>query len=60
MIVQDWYRDGQSQERVKTAVETVLDKTLPTSYDRMLFKATCDRVYNVIYERAYQGLAWAA
>ncbi|MBK8988981.1 MAG: type I restriction endonuclease subunit R [Chloroflexi bacterium] len=60
VIVQDWYRDGQSQERVKTAVETILDKNLPTSYDRALFKSTCDRVYNTIYERAYQGLAWAS
>jgi hypothetical protein len=47
-------------EWVETAVETVLDKELPTSYDRMLFKAICDRVYSVIHERAYQGLAWAA
>ena len=60
VIVQDWYRDGQSQGRVKTAVETVLDETLPASYDRVLFKATCERVYNIIYERAYQGLAWVA
>lgn len=60
VIVQDWYRDVQSQERVKTAVELVLDRNLPESYDRVLFKTTCDRVYNVIYERAYQGLAWAA
>lgn len=56
--MQDWYRDGGGMEWVETAVETVLDRTLPTSYDRMLFKETCDRVYNTIYERAYQGLAW--
>ena len=43
-----------------TAVVEVKDKTLPDSYGRMLFKSTCDRVYNIIYERAYQGLAWAA
>jgi len=60
VIVQDWYRDVQSQERVKSAVEAVLHQNLPESYDRMLFKSTCNRVYTVIYERAYQGLAWAA
>ena len=58
VIVQDWFRDGQSQERVKEAVESVLDKNLPDSYDRIIFKTTCDRVYNTIYERAYQGQAW--
>ncbi len=58
--MQDWFWDGQSKERVETAVEMVLDKNLPKSYDRVLFKTTCDHVYNVIYERAYQGLAWAS
>jgi type I restriction enzyme R subunit len=56
VIVQDWYRDASSQGRVREAVEAVLDKTLPTSYDRSLFITTRDRVYNDIYERAYRGL----
>ncbi len=55
VMVQDWHKDGQSQARVKTVVERVLDQKLPDSYDRVLFKTTCDRVYNVIYKRAYQG-----
>jgi hypothetical protein len=60
VIVQDWFRDGQNKETVKTAVETVLDSTLPTSYDRMLFKETFNRVYGVIFERANQGMGWLA
>ncbi len=55
VIVQEWHRDRQSQGRVREAVEKVLDVNLPQSYNPRLFKATCDRVYNVIYERAYQG-----
>ena len=60
VIVQEWHRDRQSQGKVREAVEKVLDVNLPQSYNPGLFKATCDRVYNVIYERAYQGQAWVA
>lgn len=60
VIVQDWHRDAQSQARVRSAVEKVLDSTLPKSYNPDLFKSTCNRVYSVLYRRAYQGGAWAA
>jgi type I restriction enzyme, R subunit len=59
VLVQDWHRDQQSQVKVKSAIEKVLHKSLPTSYDRPIFSQTCDRVYNLIFERATQGLGWA-
>ncbi len=59
VIVQDWYRDVSSQERVRAAVENVLNEMLPETYDRTLFMATRDRVYENIYERAYRGLPLA-
>ncbi len=32
---------------------------IPQSYyDRPIFNNLCDRIYNLIYERAIQGLAW--
>lgn len=34
VLVQDWYKDAQSQRRVKSTVEEVLDKNSPDTYDR--------------------------
>jgi type I restriction enzyme R subunit len=58
LLVQDWYKDRQTQ--VKNAVEEVLHKELPESYDRILFKNTCERAYELIYEYASKGEKWAA
>ncbi len=60
VFVQDWYKDIQTQSRVKSAVEEVLDKALPESYDRKIFKTKCDNVYELIYEYASKGEKWAA
>jgi len=38
VLVQDWYKDIQSQLRVRTAVEEVMDQDLPDTYGRSLFK----------------------
>lgn len=38
VLVQDWWKDGQTQRIVKAAVEQVLDADLPDTYDRILFK----------------------
>jgi type I restriction enzyme, R subunit len=59
VLVQDWYKDDQSQRRVKSTVEDVLDQNLPGSYDRILFKAKCDNVFELIYHRASAGQKWA-
>ncbi len=60
VLVQDWYKDDQSQRRVKSTVEEVLDHNLPNTYDRLLFKEKCDRVFDLIYNHASQGQKWAA
>ena len=59
VLVQDWHSDNQSQEKVKTAVEEVLDETLPDTYNRMLFKAKCDKIFKLIYTSAQTGQKWA-
>lgn len=59
VLVQDWYKDDQSQRRVKSTVEEVLDENLPTSYDRVLFKTKCDIVFDLIYDQAIKGQKWA-
>lgn len=58
VLVQNWEKDQQSQVRVKTAIEEVLDKNIPETYDRLTFKQVCDRIYNLIFEKAVNGLAF--
>jgi len=58
VLVQDWYKDAQSQRRVKSTVEEVLDKNLPDTYDRILFKAKCETVFDLIYDHASKGVKW--
>jgi type I restriction enzyme R subunit len=60
VLVQDWFKDSQSQERVKAAVQAALDQELPKSYDKTLFQATCARAYDLIYDYASKGIKWAA
>lgn len=59
VLVQDWYKDDQSQRRVKSTVEEVLDDNLPSTYDRLLFKEKCDRIFDLIYNQASKGQKWA-
>jgi len=60
VLVQDWWKDGQTQLIVKTAVEKVLDQDLPDSYGRVLFKEKSDNVFNLIVDFAVQGKKWVA
>jgi type I restriction enzyme R subunit len=60
VLVQDWFKDRQTQEAVRNAVVTVLDADLPSSYDRALFKQKCDRVFDVMVDYASRGQRWAA
>lgn len=60
ILVQDWYKDSQSQIKVRAAIEEVLDKNLPETYDRVESKETCDRAYDLVYEYSSRGLKWAA
>lgn len=60
VLVQDWYKDGQTKRQVKSAVEEVLNRHLPETYDRVLFKQKCDNVVDLMVNYASQGLKWAA
>lgn len=44
---------------MKTAVEEVLDKTLPDTYDRQLFQNKRDNVYDLIFEYSMREVKWA-
>jgi type I restriction enzyme R subunit len=60
VLVQDWFKDGQSKLRVRSAVENVLHKHLPESYDRVVFTEKCNSVFDQMLSYASQGLKWAA
>ena len=60
VLIQDWFKDSQSKERVKSTVQEVLNVRLPESYDRALFMKKCDSVFELMVNYASQGLKWAA
>lgn len=60
VLVQDWWKDGQTKKIVKAAVEEVLDSDLPLSYDRMTFKEKTENVFDLILEFAAKGNKWVA
>ena len=60
VLVQDWYKDTQTQKMVRSAVEQILDRDLPESYDRVLFREKCDNVFHLVLEYASHGRKWAA
>jgi type I restriction enzyme, R subunit len=60
VLIQDWFKNTQTRLRVKTAVEEVLDKDLPETYDKALFKEKSTKVFDLIFDYASKGLKWAA
>lgn len=60
VLVQDWWKDGQTLLKVKTAVEEVLNDDLPDSYNRIIFKEKSDNVFNLIVDFAANGKRWVA
>lgn len=60
VLVQNWYADAQSKKVVRATVEQVLHQNLPESFDRVIFKAKCDNVFEMMVDYAVQGRKWAA
>ena len=58
VLIQDWFKDGQSRTRVRSAVETVLDENLPDTYDRAVFTEKCNNVFETMLSYASQGVKW--
>ncbi len=56
LLVVDWYKDAQTKERVKTAIEDSLDIDLPNSYDKESFNSKTNLLMSVIIDKAVQGL----
>ena len=60
VLIQDWYRDTQSQLKVKDAIETVLNIQLPKSYNRKDFSSVCNKVFEHVFVQASTGKGWVA
>jgi type I restriction enzyme, R subunit len=60
VLIQDWWKDGQTKESVKTAIDEILDKELPETYDRRLFTEKRDNVFQLVEQLASHGQKWAA
>lgn len=60
LLVQDWFKDRQSMQQVRSEIERVLDEALPESYDRATFKQKCDNVFDLAVDYANQHRRWAA
>ena len=60
LLVQDWHKDNQTQHKVRSEIQRVLDQDLPASYDRSLFKQKCDTVFDLALGYAQRGKKWAA
>jgi type I restriction enzyme, R subunit len=60
VLVQDWWKDGQTQLKVKSVIEEVLDDDLPSSYGRIEFKEKCDKVFELLVDFAAHGKKWVA
>ena len=60
LLVQDWFKDRQSMQQVRSEIERILDEALPESYDRTVFKQKCDNVFDLAVDYANHHRRWAA
>lgn len=58
VLVQDWWKDGQTLQKVKSTVEEVLDDDLPRSYTPEIFKEKCNSVFSLIMNFAVYQKKW--
>jgi type I restriction enzyme R subunit len=61
VLVQDWFRDSETKEKVKSAIEQVLDEDLPAvPYGRKEYADVCSKIYDHVYVQASLGKGWMA
>ena len=49
-LVLDWRKKQSTRAKVKEAIETICDETLPEIYDKELFQEKCNYLYNHFYD----------
>lgn len=60
VLVQDWFKDSQTQQIVRSVIGEVLDAHLPASYERALFTEKRDSVFELVLDLASHGRKWVA
>jgi type I restriction enzyme R subunit len=55
IFVYNWYNEKKKKEELKHEIMEVLDRELPTSYDRNIFTQKNEKVYSHIYHLAELG-----
>jgi type I restriction enzyme R subunit len=60
LFVVGWHNDPQPKERVKSAIVESLHSSLPDCYDRDIFAAKSNIIYEHIVDQAMMGYAWVA
>ena len=60
ILVEAWFKDSQTRKIVRTAVEEVLDAELPETYDKAVFSAKCEKVFETVLDYAIRGHKFAA
>ena len=55
VLINDWYRDNQTRALVQTAIKKALNETLPESYDRAIYSAKCDIIFDHFLTMAQNG-----
>lgn len=58
VLVQDWWKDTRTRKTVQTTIEEILDDTLPDSYNRVIFKEKCDRIFKLMLDFAITDRKW--
>lgn len=58
VLVQEWWKHGQTQATVKQAIEEVLNEDLPDSYDRLTCKEKCGKMFERVVGFAANGRRW--
>lgn len=49
VLIQDWFKDSQSRNRVQAVIQEVLDKELPESYEKEMFQEKSNRIFDLVY-----------
>ena len=54
-LVLDWRKKQSTRAKVKEAIEIICDEALPEIYDKELFQAKCNDLYNHFYDYYNNG-----
>jgi type I restriction enzyme, R subunit len=55
VLINDWHKDTQTKLQVDKAIGDVLEKFLPETYDRIVFKDKCNTMFQHFYLQAIRG-----